>query len=177
MVVVGANVDLPSGTYLEYGTASSIVSIDGLGGAYYGYYSGDYGGDAAAQLALLRNSKAPASVWTNGWPYVQQLEYTKYIDDGATAYDAVDGFIPITSITYQLCSIPTDLQDYLQTSWLMDDYSSVELDITRLSCKATNSLNSYSAGNLSQVSNLSSPSEAENPSASEGGNLSQVTNP
>lgn len=136
---------------IRYGSGSDgIVSINGISGGSY-YYHGDYGAEAVAALDQLFSVKAPASVWINGRPYIEILEYTKFIDDGASAYDAVDGFITVTSLTYQLCSIPNEMQRSLQSIW--DDSSSdIQLDASQLRCfKTVTSLNTNIAGNLTQV--------------------------
>ena len=118
---------------------------------------------AAAQLSLLAKSNIPASITLLGQAYIQILEYTSYFDAGVTAYDPVDGFLPVTSTTYQLCSISPAMQAYLQSSW--DSYNSsstytsnvdtsIVLDLTQLTCRlpTPGGVRSDRAGSLSEVS-------------------------
>ncbi len=95
--------------------------------------------------------RCPPSFLTAGSTYVEVLEYSTYIDDSVTAYDALEGFIAATA-TYQLCAIPDDLQAVLQQgldSW-DDDWSS-GLDLSSLECFKSNvSLNTFRAGSLAQ---------------------------
>lgn len=83
--------------------------------------------------------------------YVEIQEYgSPYIDEGASAYDAVDGYIDPVA-TYQLCAIPADLQEEL--SAVADDYAATwgMFDVTQLGCyRSVPGVDPAIAGNYSQ---------------------------
>ncbi len=51
-----------------------------------------------------------------GREYVETLEYSTYIDNGANAYDKLDGYLSVT-YTVQLCSISPQVSLTLQAAW------------------------------------------------------------
>ena len=82
------------------------------------------------QLGALNHALAIAAP---GWPYVEALEYgSAFFDDGATAYDGMDGNIDVKA-TYQLCHVPAGMQAGLEAS--LADYSDHPvIDVKRLAC-------------------------------------------
>ena len=160
LLIVGSAVEMPPGDssreYSHYEFEVLTLNSDQSYGDYYSSYYSDAGGYAAAQMEMLSLAAAngPPVVWIEGWPFMETLEYSPWVDDGAVAYDAVDGFIPITSTTYQLCSIPESMQAGLHTYMDAYDYN-YPLAFTQLDCfKVSSSLDTYIAGNLSQVSSV-----------------------
>ena len=153
LVMAGSAVEMPGGGYIDYYYAAEFLTLNNsysYGDYGYGYTDYSYNG---AQMELLRltAAKGPPAISLEGWAFIETLEYSPFVDDGATAYDAVDGFIPITSATYRLCSVPDSMQGSLQRYWDVYDYH-YDMDFTQLDCFATSStLDTNMAGNLSQV--------------------------
>ncbi|GAX82866.1 hypothetical protein CEUSTIGMA_g10292.t1, partial [Chlamydomonas eustigma] len=140
--VKGLNTTLPEGVSIdcnpEYEQCPSLSSAN-LTGSYglgYLYQNYDYAYvNAESVFAALENSKEPPSLILHGPDYVEVLEYSSYVDDGATAYDALDGFLE-PSIAYQLCTLSKELQSMLEQGLqpYMSDYSYSSFSLSQLSC-------------------------------------------
>ena len=151
----GSTIDMPSGNVYS-GDPFVEAEILTLNNSYsYGDYSYRYSNDGHrdAQVELLRLAAAdgPPIIWIEGLELIETLEYSPFADDSAVAYDTIDGFIPISSTTYQLCSIPESMQGTLHR-FLDDRNYSIAMDFTQLNCFASSgSLDTNIASNLSQV--------------------------
>jgi hypothetical protein len=90
-----------------------------------------------------------------GPDYVEVLEYSTYVDEGATAYDALDGFLEPT-VTYRICTLSKRLQSMLEQGLqpYVSDYSYSSFDLSQLSCyKNVSSVVVNRPGNSSVVRN------------------------